>query len=58
MEDFEIELAIRKEMELRNLSEKYPALDPSLFTPWAAEPNPKFEEVEVEAIDAHLERLD
>lgn len=35
MEDYEIGIALRKEMELRELSERYPALNPQLYTPWA-----------------------
>lgn len=35
MEDYEIGIALRKEMELRELSERYPAIDVELLTPWA-----------------------
>lgn len=35
MEDYEIGIALRKEMELRDLSERYPALNQQMYTPWA-----------------------
>lgn len=34
MEDYEIGIALRKEMELRELSERYPALRREFYTPW------------------------
>lgn len=42
MEDYEIGIALRKEMELRELSERYPVLDQQLYTPWAIKPKREF----------------
>lgn len=34
MEDFEIGIRLQKEMELRNLAGKYPALKAEMYAPW------------------------
>lgn len=35
MEDLEISLGIRKQLELRREAETDPNMDPALYTPWA-----------------------
>lgn len=35
MEDLEITLRIKKQLELRNQAAADPNMDPSLYTPWA-----------------------
>jgi hypothetical protein len=35
MDDLDITLAVRKQMELRTAAEHDPQADPSLYTPWS-----------------------